>query len=230
MIQLLFYVEGQTEQGYVNKVLSPHLTRLGVQVLGPVLAASGKRHGRTHRGGGKSYGAMRKELGNLLKQHNRPNVRFTTMFDLYALYAGFPGRDEAEKIRHLPYDRVRALEAAFAADVNDPRFLPHLQLHEFETILLCDLDSFALEFTDAERGIAALKAAVVEAGSPELVNDGVQTAPSWRIRAHFPDYKGLKKTTGVELAECVGLETTRRLCPHFDAWLRTLEALASPPA
>jgi hypothetical protein len=43
MIRLLFYVEGQAEQGYVKRALTPHLAPFGVQVMGPVLAASGKK-------------------------------------------------------------------------------------------------------------------------------------------------------------------------------------------
>jgi hypothetical protein len=225
MLRLLFYVEGQTEQGYVKRVLTPHLASYGVFVWGAVLAATGRKHGQVFRGGGKRYEPMRKDLGNLLRQHAGADVRFTTMFDLYALYSGFPGWDEAEKQRHLPYDRIRTLEQAFAADVGDPRFIPHIQLYEFETILLCNPDHLGLVYENAAVGIAALRAAVEQEKCPELVNDGPTTAPSKRIIAHFPKYEGQKPTTGVELAECVGIETTRRLCPHFDRWLKVLEAL-----
>jgi hypothetical protein len=83
MVRLYFYVEGQTEQGYVTRVLKPHLERLGVQVMGAVLAASGRKHGHVSRGGGRRYQPMRKDLGNLLRQHGQADVRFTTLFDLY---------------------------------------------------------------------------------------------------------------------------------------------------
>ncbi len=136
----------------------------------------------------------------------------------------------AEKQRHIPHERVLSLEKAFSAEVGDPRFIPHIQLYEFETILLCDLRHLALVYEKADAGIAALQAAVDAAKSPELVNDGELTAPSKRIIAQFPRYSGQKTTVGVEMAECVGIDTTRRLCPHFDRWLKTLESLTSPPA
>jgi hypothetical protein len=227
MVRLYFYVEGQTEQEYVNRVLKPHLAGFGVQVMGPVLAASGRRHQHVFRGGGRRYQPMRNDLGNLLRQDARADARFTTMFDLYALYDGFPGWDEAEKQRHIPRERILTLEKAFAADVNDPRFTPHIQLHEFETILLCEPGYLALVYENADAGIAALRAAVDAATSPELVNDGEATAPSKRIIAQFPQYQRHKKAVGAELAECVGIETTRRLCIHFDRWLKTLESLES---
>jgi hypothetical protein len=177
MIRLYFYVEGQTEQEYVKRVLAPHLAAFDVQVMGAVLAASGRRHGHVFRGGGMNYQPMRNDLGRLLRQEHGADVRFTTLFDLYALYSGFPGWDEAEKQRHIPLERVRTLEKAFAADVGDHRFIAHIQLYELETILLCDPSHFALVYEKADDGIAALRAAVVEATSPELVNDGEATAP-----------------------------------------------------
>jgi hypothetical protein len=225
MVRLYFYVEGQTEQEYVKRVLKPHLAGCGVHVMGAVLTASGRRHGKVFRGGGWDYQPMRNDLGNLLRQHKQDDVRFTTMFDLYALYAGFPGWDEAEKQRHLPRERVLTLERAFAADVGDPRFIPHIQLYEFETILLCEPGHLALVYEENTAGVAALRAAVAAATSPELVNDGETTAPSKRIIAQFPEYSRQKTTVGAELANCVGIDVTRSLCKHFDQWLKTLELL-----
>ena len=230
MVRLYFYVEGQTEQEYVRRVLMAHLAGFGVQVMGAVLAASGRRHGQIARGGGRRYQPMRNDLGRLLRQDAHEDARFTTMFDLYALHRGFPGWDEAEKQRHIPRERVLTLEKAFAEDVADPRFIPHIQLFEFETILLCEPSHFALVYENAAAGIGVLAAAVAEATSPELVNDGEATAPSKRIIAQFPQYSSQKTVFGAELADCVGIDTTRRLCPHFDHWLKTLESLgASTP-
>jgi hypothetical protein len=230
MVRLYFYVEGQTEQGYVKRVLTPHLASHGVYVMGAVLAATGQKHGHVSRGGGKHYEPVRKDLGRLLRQEPGADVRFTTLFDLYALYSGFPGWDEAEKQRHVPYERARTLERAFAADIADPRLIPHIQLHEFETILLCEPGHLALVYEDADAGITALRAAVAEAKSPELVNDGPTTAPSKRILSHFPRYHREKTIIGAELAYCVGIDTTRRLCPHFDGWLKALESLGGSSA
>lgn len=173
---------------------------------------------------------MRRDLGNLLLQHKHDDTRFTTMFDLYALHTGFPGWDEAEKQRHFPRERVLTLESAFAADVGDRRFIPHIQLHEFETILLCEPGHFALVYQDSGPAIASLQADVTSATTPELVNDGEATAPSKRISKWFPQYPREKTSIGVELAECVGIGTTRSRCAHFDGWLKTLESLNFTPS
>ena len=55
MVRLYLYVEGQTEQVYAARVLRPHLAGFGVQVMGAVLAASGRKHGHVSRGGARRY-------------------------------------------------------------------------------------------------------------------------------------------------------------------------------
>jgi hypothetical protein len=61
--------------------------------------------------------------------------------------------------------------------------------------------------------------------TPELINDGQQTAPSKRIMDQFPDYERAKSTFGPLLAEHIGLQVIRSKCPHFNKWLSRLESL-----
>ena len=158
MIRLYIYVEGRTEQIYAETVLRSHLAGFGVAVEGAVLAATRRRHGIIHRGGGRHYEPMKNELLRLLKQKRGTDVRITTMFDLYGLYADFPGVEEAAKVAHLPHQRVRQLQQAFADDVCDARFIPYIQLHEFETILFCELSSFEVAFDECQGRLEALAA------------------------------------------------------------------------
>jgi hypothetical protein len=214
MIRLFFYVEGQTEQGCVAKVLRPHLANFGVLVEGAIRAPAG------------SYLRMRRDLGNHLKMHNQPDVRFTTMFDLYALRRPWPGLDDAEKLRHIPRERAEKLEEAFANDIADARLIPHIQLYEFETILLCDPEIFRLIHENCDTPVKQLHELVEKEGPPELINDNPNTAPSKRINKLFPGYADAKTSDGVELASCVDLAKVRELCPHFAEWLGQLEAKA----
>ncbi len=152
------------------------------------------------------------------------------MIDLYAISAEFPGLDEAEKMHHLPYKRVEILEQAFANDIGDPRFIPYIQLHEFEAYLFSDPSKFFFFYEHHERAISALKAIADEKVSPELINDGPHTAPSKRIIAEFSDYEGAKAVMGPQIAELIGLDGIRDKCSHFNAWLSSLEQLASKPS
>jgi hypothetical protein len=228
MIRLFFYVEGQTEQAYVNRVLKDHLARFDVMVEGAILVSTGRKHGVVYRGGGRHYAPMKKELHNLLRQHKGGDVRFTTMLDLYKLYRDFPGTVEADKLRHVPYQRVKKLEGEFAVDIGDPRLIPHIQLYEFETILFCEPDAFAFYYENRENGIAELKKIAESAGTPEAINDGEPSAPSKRIERFFSDYPDAKPDAPAVISEAISLDVVRGKCPHFNQWLSTLEALAQP--
>ena len=117
------------------------------------------------------------------------------------------------------------MERAFASDINDRRFVPYIQLHEYEAYLFSDPAQFGFFYPHHERELASLKAIADAHVTPELINDGPDTAPSKRIIAAFPDYKGAKSVIGPSVAELIGLEVIRDKCPHFTAWLARLEQL-----
>src|SRR5437879_5869533 len=99
MPRLYLFAEGQTEQTFADVVLKPHLAGLGVYMHNPVLVAHCRKRGITHRGGGRKYEPMRKDILRFLKQERSGEVFFTTMIDLYALHSGFPGSEAAEQLR-----------------------------------------------------------------------------------------------------------------------------------
>lgn len=111
----------------------------------------------------------------------------------------------------------------------DPRFIPHIQLREYEAYLFAAPDCFGYFYDGSEKGIAELKAIAKSCDTPELIDDGANTAPSKRIVAHFRDYKSAKATLGPQIAERIGLPRIRDKRPHFHAWLSRLERLDSAP-
>lgn len=227
MSRLYLFAEGRTEQTFASTVLSPHLANHGVYVQGPILVANSRKGRVTHRGGIRTFRAMQDDIGRLLRQDSVSDVFFTSMIDLYALPGDFPGFEEASRHRADPYGRVKALEASWADGTDDPRFIPFIQLHEYEAYLFADVSRLSRFYDDCDAEIEALRRVVDVAGSPELIDDGHQTAPSKRIIGQFPDYEHRKATIGPQAAELVGLETIRCECPHFVQWLGRLEQLGS---
>lgn len=75
------------------------------------------------------------DIVRFLKQEKGANVFFTTMIDLYAIAPELPGLAQAEPLRPNPIERVEFLETSFAADIDDRRFIPYIQLHEYEAYL-----------------------------------------------------------------------------------------------
>jgi hypothetical protein len=130
MARLYLFVEGQTEETFADTLLKPHLAGHDVYLHPAVQIAHARNKGRVHRGGGRTYEPIRNDIRRFLAQEKARDVFFTTMIDLYGLPAGFPRRDEAEGLRHIPAQRVEFLERAFSEDIHDPRFVPYLQLHE----------------------------------------------------------------------------------------------------
>lgn len=158
MARLYLFAEGQTEQTFADTVLKPHLAKIGVYMHNPVLVAHARKKGKVHRGGGRKYLPMKNDILRRLSQEKGADVFFTTMIDLYAIHTRFPGLDEAEKLRHLPEKRVELLERFFADDIGDPRFLPYIQLHEYEAYLFSNPSCFEYFYDHHETQIAALQA------------------------------------------------------------------------
>jgi hypothetical protein len=169
--------------------------------------------------------SVRKFILNTIKQRQGKNVYFTTLFDLYASPGNFPGK--AENVRNAadPTPYVLALEQAFEHDINHHRFIAHLQLHEYETMLFAEPEAFAIAFESCEEEIKLLKAIAASEPSIEHIDDGKLTAPSKRIINILPEYDGRKSIVGPDIAEFIGVAKIRAACPHFERWLARLEGI-----
>ncbi len=226
MARLYLFAEGQTEETFADILLSAHLANHGVFLHNPTQIAHARRRGKVHRGGGRNYTPMKDDILRFISQHRGADVFFTTLIDLYAIHPGFPKLDESEGFRHSPLQRVEFLERAFADDVGDSRFVPYIQLHEYEAYLFSDPTCFEY-FYDRKKEIATLQAIADSHHTPELIDDGPNSAPSKRIIAQIPDYELAKAVVGPQLAVLIGLDVIRAKCPHFNAWLSRLETLGT---
>lgn len=175
------------------------------------------------------YEPLRQDIGRWLKSDRDPDVWFTTMLDLYGLPKDFPKYAEAAGMRD-PYARVACLENALAEDLGDSRFIPYLQLHEFEAALLTVPTAFSRQFPQYALESEAIQSLVdlcSQFKSPEEIDDDYETTPSRRIGAAIPEYARAKAVAGPTLAEMIGLDKIRKKCPHFDGWVRKLESLGA---
>lgn len=212
--------EGQTEQAFVKKVLAPHLASHNVFAdARAVLTSKDKKAHKEYRGGLMNYEKAKEDIITWLKEDHHSECRFTTMFDLYALPDNFPGFKEAAKLNDA-YSKVIAIENAFREDINDRRFIPYIQLHEFEALILTNPQHLDWEYLEHDKPISNL-VTMVGTQNPELINDGSETAPSKRILKEIPEYD--KVTAGVSVVQKIGLSTIQSKCPHFTEWLHKLE-------
>jgi hypothetical protein len=223
-IRLYVTVEGQAEKEFADRALKPHLAGYAIDVRSRVVVTN-RKLGK--RGGILDFDKIRGDIGRLMKDDRHGEARFTTMVDLYALPSEFPGWAEARK-KSRPVDRVAILEQALATEFAEPRFIPFIQLHEFEALLYCDLGELQRRIANSEDGIKALTKDVLKL-EPEEINEGATTAPSKRIIRHIPIYERNKVRVGAPAAVAIGLDNLRRKCPHFGSWLSRLEGLGRTP-
>lgn len=216
MTRCYVLVEGQTEEAFINQVVSPHLMGHGFHHVTPVVIATKRpADGGKYRGGIGSWSQFERELRNLLRDSA---ALVTSMVDLYALPTETPGVVTAPALP--PLDRVRHIETAIADAIGAANLRPHTMLHEFETLLYADPAAVARHFAD-ERIEAALHADISTCGSAEHVDEGPDTAPSKRIARHVTGY--LKATDGPTITAEIGLPALRTACPHFHDWITDLE-------
>ena len=146
----------------------------------------------------------------------------------YGLSNDFPGKQKAdkggttkEKSMLLLAELMATLQGKLDAEPLR-RFIPYVQMHEFEGLLFSDPVKFAVGICRPRIG-NQLKNIRNTFVNPEDINDNPTTAPSKRIQTVCWDYE--KPTHGTLAALEIGLDTIRQECHLFDDWLCQLEAL-----
>lgn len=196
-------VEGETEEKFVKEILNPHFQAKNI-FLHPV-----------NLGGVSVYEDIKNQLQSLLQ--NSAYSLVTTMIDLYACPSDMPKKSEINQVMNY-IQKVEFLEIAFKEDINNEKFLPYLQLHEFEALLFSDVSYFSL----LSKNISYFEN-IVRTKEPEEINDSPNTAPSKRIIQQIPKYEFSKPTSGIILAKKIGLEKMREKCSHFNKWIEAIE-------
>jgi hypothetical protein len=214
--------EGQTEEIIASDVLEPHFSSADAYVTWSVLTTKRPAGAPAFKGGVSTWPKLQRELRLLL--HDSSTTVLTTLLDYYAFPVDAPGM--TDRPQGSPYDRVRHAESALSKAVDDSRFIPHLVLHEIETWVLADCRRLGEVMGDPGPAIDLARIVRQESG-PELVDDGVETAPSKRVALAYPQYT--KTIDGPLVIADAGINAIRRTCPHADDWLRELEARMSRP-
>lgn len=207
--------EGPTESNFVTQVLMPHFRSLHIY-----LRAEPLRKGH--------YGVVSwDKLRNAIKAdigRSKSNEYVTTMIDLYEI-GKYPGVEMQSC--DTPYERAKRIEDQMLEQLPNPQFIPYVQVHEFEALVLVDCSLLQSQFPDNDITHEYKKLiASIGNNEPEMVNDGIETAPSKRIIKIIPEYKNIKSTAGPAITAQIGISRLREKCPHFDDWITRLEALS----
>lgn len=213
--KVLILVEGQTELGFVKHVLSAHMGE-NVQLIPIIHTTKIVQSGANFKGGVTTYSRIEKELMNLLKDSSVSAV--TTMFDYYGLPHDFPGF--LNKNGDC-YQQIKELEKAFADKVINNKFVPYIQLYEFEALLFSAPEVIDAIMSGKQLTNSNLKKIRAAYNTPEEIDDDPTTAPSKRIEIEYSDYQ--KILHGQTISKEIGIIKILQECKHFSEWIEKIK-------
>jgi len=223
-VEVYVVVEGQTEQTFVRDVLAPQMAFQKIYLYPVLIGKPG------HKGGNIYFDRAMRDIGNFLRQ--RSDTCITTMFDYFRIDSDWPGKKEircqkgaalsaSRKAEILETATLRKIAENFADYNPQNRFIPYIEMHEFEALLFSDVTILAEKM---DVNVSHLQRILEEYNNPEEINDEPSKTPSRRLEALKKNYK--KIIMGKTVSEATGIQAIRRQCPHFDNWLKKLEQLS----
>ncbi len=195
MVRIGISVEGATEEQFVKKVLAPYLAAKSI-FIDPI-----------NMGGKVNVDRVKSELRKIAYGFDY----VTTFYDFY----GFQGLESDD-------DKL-SLENKIKSHVHESvknKLIPYIQMYEFEGLLFSCPDSMQSQLGEAGVSLWAKNILNKFNNNPEAINNSFETAPSKRL-AKKVSYR--KMVHGPNIAEEIGIEKIRSLCPGFDEWLTKLE-------
>jgi len=221
MKRIYVVCEGKTEVLFIKRILNVDFALHNIDCI-PV--AIGKDENR--KGGG--HITIERIITDVRNHLSNPNVYCTTFLDFYGLPPDFPGKQNSKKVNSLEEKSqvvCNDLKGHLSKALGDKshRFIPYVQMYEFEGLLFSDPHKFT-EISISPKIVAELQKIRDSFETPEHINDSQYTAPSKRILKLIRQYQ--KPTSGLNIAKAIGLPIMRQECPLFNAWLDQLAQLS----
>lgn len=219
MNRLIVIGEGPTEQEFCRDLLFPHFIEKNIIIENPKIKLS--------KGGIVPWPKLKEEVEIYLKSDK--TAYLTTLIDFYGLkdFHKFP----AWESKQFPdvAGRITAIETAMKDEIdeqNSSRFIPYIQMHEFEALIFSDANVIRENFeADEIVNPTLLSQTESDFTCPEDINNNPTTAPSKRLQSIFKTYN--KVQFGSLLLQEIGLSKVRERCPRFDKWMSNLESIGN---
>lgn len=215
MKRIIIICEGPTEREFCNTILAPYFAPLGIYLNAPLIKHS--------HGGIVPWSLLHRQISIHLCAER--NAHVTTLIDYYGITKshGFPNWEESQGIPDAN-ERVALIEQGMMESLDNKscsRFIPYIQLHEFEGLLFSNIDAFERVIPKEDLvGIEELRQTAAIFDNPEMINNSRETSPSHRLERIVRGYE--KVVYGNYLAESIGLNKIRERCPRFNHWIESL--------
>jgi len=210
MIRVAVSVEGQTEDEFCKRILSPYFRQTGIELSSIIVTTKRQKCGIKHKGGCINLDRVKSEVSKLL-----PNFDYvTTFYDLY-------GFDIDQELT------ANELELKIGALFTNRRFIPYIQQYEFETLLFSKPLYYA-DYFDKESVTKQFETIINHCGGVEEINHSKETAPSKRLNTIFKQYDEQydKVFHGYSIIEDIGLESILSQCTRFKNWVNKIQSLS----
>lgn len=212
MPRLIFIVEGDSEQRFINEHLVIYLSSKFSRVPMHAQKITTNRK-KNVKGGNVNYELLKNEVRRTFAQGD---VLITTFLDFFRLPTDYPDFTVDVKQIGKIEDAVRA---DCSAIIPPTSFLPYIQKHEFETLLFANPAGFTNVVNSTE--MSGILNVLKKFSTPEDINGSPETAPSKRLLSIF-NYK--KVADSALVMKDVDIDMLRKRCPRFDTWVGRLEA------
>ena len=216
MIRVHIICEGQTEEMFINSLLANTFSRKGIHLYPSLLGKPG------HKGGNLRIARLLPDIRARLLGDSQAYC--TTFFDFYGLPNDFPGKQDArragttrDKANNVLVALVESVRTAIGEEPAR-RFIPYVQMHEFEGLLFSDAHAFACGINRASLS-QSFTSIRNDFKTPEDINNNQEQRPAsaWRIiRVH-------DKRFMVHWREKQSALTSFGKCPLFNGWLSQIE-------
>jgi len=228
IIHVLVIAEGKSECIFIRRILARYfLHHTGSRII---LHAVQNETSFGYFGGVVNYPKLVQNINRQLGYH--PFSYVTTFIDFYGLATiDFPFYAEVLEHSSDPYGQVARLESILSHAVgNHERFIPYLQLHEFEALYFADYERFLkIDPSWSKKQKHRIMEIVDKNPNPELINNSYDTAPSKRLRNilhyHKVQHTDLYQNAVRGQARFV-IDHMRYKCPHFNVWIKKILELS----
>lgn len=213
MRRLYIIVEGQTEQEFVSQTLAPYFQSQGIYNITPILIRTSK----TGKGGFVNYEHLKNNVQRLLSSEK--DIIVSTFVDFFRIPTSVPKYEDSMRLNG-DNAKVESLEQGMFESISDTRFIPYIQLHEFEALLFSSNKGFE---GCCEESVHKQTKSIVDCyENPEDINSSPETAPSKRLLKIKPNYE--KVVEGNYIALELGIDSILDRCPRFREWVEILVA------
>lgn len=216
MKRLIIVCEGPTENEFCMGVLAPALLKSDIYVDAPLVKKS--------NGGIVPWPNIKRQIETHLHE---ADAHVSLLIDYYGIKDSykFPGWMQSKALSTMT-ERWQFLCDSMKSDISPElatRFIPYLQVHEFESLLFSDINVFKDNFDKKEMDFSILQNAIREFSNPEEINSRPTLAPSKRLIKAIPAYD--KVLFGNYIASETGLSKIMSKCPLFNKWVTSLMSI-----